>query len=116
MASCSFTITTFNVSVQGSGSLFMFNSTTGDYQFCCGGTIVNGRGRLTIKGCTVTIQQGATETDRRVQATIDTCKGTGTATLQMPPGTVKCTITDKNINNNTMNCNGISQGQKKKKK
>jgi len=115
-AMCSFAVTTFDVSVESGGGALMINAATGNYQFCCGGMIVTGVGRVTVRGCTINLQQGATETDRRINATIDTCRMTGQATLQMPPGTVKCTIIDKNIQNNTFNCSvGLSVLQNQKK-
>ncbi len=103
-AMCTFTVATFNVSVTGSSGVLLVNTTTGDYVICCGGMIVSGKGRMKVKGCTLTLEQGATETDRRLLATINTCQQTGTATLQMPPGQVKCSITDNQVGGGIFTC------------
>src|SRR5205085_5161777 len=53
-ATCSFTVTMFNVSLQdesaGCNSALLFNTVTGDYRFCCGGTIFTGRGTVKQQG------------------------------------------------------------------
>jgi hypothetical protein len=44
------------------------------------------------------------EADRRVLIRFDGAVGAGTAALQSPPGTIRCTITDRNTRNNTCAC------------
>ncbi len=95
-AQCSFIVSTFDqaiVSDSGGGAIFI-NTLTGDYQICCGGMIVSGKGTITKKGCILTLTHNPS--NRRLTVTYDTCKKEGKAVLQMPPGTVKCTIIDSN--------------------
>jgi hypothetical protein len=80
----------------------LFNAATGEYRFCCGGTVFTGVGTLLAKGCVVTIQHNPG--DRRVLIKFDGSVSTGTASLQSPPGVLKCTITDRNTKNNTCAC------------
>lgn len=42
-----------------SGSTLIFNSLTGDYSFCCGGTTITGKGVVTKKGNVVTLTHTA---------------------------------------------------------
>jgi hypothetical protein len=83
-------------------NVLLVNSRTGDYRFCCGGRTFIGRGSVAIKGCTISLQH--TTTDRRVSATIDKLSFRGSASLQAPPGTIQCTITDRDIRNNSCSC------------
>jgi hypothetical protein len=104
-ATCSFTVAVFDVCMQDDtnpATVLLFNSQTGDYRVCCGGTVFTGRGKVRMQGCTISLEH--TTTDRRLQATVD--KGTyrGTGSLQMPPGTSRCTITDRDIRNNSCKC------------
>jgi len=85
-----------------SGVVFFGNSVTGDYQFCCNGTIFKGRAAVIKKGSVVTFEQNAA--DRRVSAKVDGSVSRGTAALQSPPGSMRCTITDRNTRNNTCAC------------
>jgi hypothetical protein len=78
------------------------DSTTGSYRICCGGTSFTGVGKLTRQGKLVTIQHNTF--DRRVLIRVDTGTGIGTTTLQTPPGTLRCTITERNPENNTCTC------------
>jgi len=104
-ATCSFTVTNFNGCLQddsSSSKVVLFNTVTGDYLFCCGGTPVTGKGTVIQQGCLITIQHNAG--DRRVLIKTDYATKKGNASLQMPVGTTKCTITDKLITNNTCTC------------
>jgi subtilisin-like proprotein convertase family protein len=106
-ASCSFAVTVFNGCLQDDanpGNVVLFNTFTGDYRFCCGGVLIKaGKGSVTAQGCTFTIQHNTT--DRRVMIRVSfTGNKSGTASLQAPPGTIKCSISDSNITNNN-NCN-----------
>ena len=95
-AMCSFVVTTFDQAItsdSGGGSIFI-NTLTGDYMICCGGMIVTGRGTIVKKGCVLTLTHNPP--DRRLTVTYDTCQKKGQGVLQMPPGTVKCTIIDSN--------------------
>jgi hypothetical protein len=104
-ASCSFTVTVFSGCLQDDSNpanVVLFNAATGEYRFCCGGTVFSGVGTLLVKGCVVTIQHYPA--DRRVLIKFDGGTSTGTASLQSPPGSIKCTITDRNTRNNTCAC------------
>ena len=57
---------------------------------------------MIIRGCVVTITHNAP--DRRVQISFDGAIKKGSASLQSPPGSIKCTIADKNTDNNVCNC------------
>jgi hypothetical protein len=83
-------------------NVVLFNAATGEYRFCCGGTIFTGVGTLLAKGCVVTIQHNPG--DRRVLIKFDGSVSTGTASLQSPPAVLKCTIADRNTKNNTCAC------------
>ena len=104
-ATCSFAVTTFDLCLQDDsnpGAMVMVNSSSGDYLFCCGGTIFTGQGTVSIKGNLVTVEQN--KTNRRV--TIKVARGTkqGTASYPSPPGNILCQIRDTNITNNTCLC------------
>lgn len=104
-ATCSFTVTTFDVCLQDDSNpatVLLFNSRTGDYRFCCGGIVLTGRGTVIIKGCTISLQHNPF--DRRVLALVDKAALRGNASLQFPPGTTRCTITDRNTTNNSCAC------------
>ncbi len=106
MSSCSFAVTTFDLSItsDSGGGKIMINTVTGDYLICCGGMTVSGKGTITKKGCTLTLTHNPQ--DRRVTAIYDTCRKTGQGTLQMPPGTVKCSFTDRNTVDSTVSSCG----------
>jgi hypothetical protein len=104
-AACSFTVTVFSGCLQddsNAANVVLFNATTGEYRLYCGGTVFTGVGTVLVKGCVVTIQHYPA--DRRVQIRFDGGVGAGTASLQSPPGSIRCTITDRNTKNNTCAC------------
>jgi hypothetical protein len=104
-ASCAFIVTVFNVCLQDNtnpNNVLLFNSFTGDYIFCCNGTTFTGRGKVTRRGQVITLDHATT--DRRVTGRIDGTAKAGSGSLQSPPGTLRCTITDSNTGNNTCNC------------
>ena len=71
-ASCAFQVCVFNVCLQDDSNpsnVFLGNSFTGDYRFCCGGTTFTGKATVTRKGDVLTFQHNPT--DRRVLATDD---------------------------------------------
>jgi 6-phosphogluconolactonase len=84
------------------GVVFFGNSVTGDYQFCCNGTVFTDRATVIRKGSIVTFEQNGA--GRRLVARYDGAVFRGTAALQLPPGTIRCTITDRNTRNNTCQC------------
>jgi hypothetical protein len=104
-ATCSFSVTVFNGCLQDDSNpstVVLFNTVTGEYRFCCGGTIFTGTASVIGKGCTFTLQHNPA--DRRVLIAVDFAVRVGKASLQFPAGTTKCTIADRNITNNTCAC------------
>lgn len=105
-ASCAFTVTVFNGCLQDDSkpeNVVVFNTFTGDYIFCCNGTVAaTGRGAVGSQGCIFTIQHNSF--DRRVLIKVDFAVKKGDASLQKPPGAIKCTILDRNVTNNVCNC------------
>jgi hypothetical protein len=93
----------FEVCLQndGGGASLQINTQTGDYSFCCGGQTYLGRGIVTIRGATVTLQDFSG--NRRLLAKVDKAVNRATASLQLLGGLV-CTITDRNITNNSCSC------------
>lgn len=107
-ATCSFPVTVFNGCLQDDSNpniVVLFNTFTGDYRFCCGGSMFTGTASVLARGCIFTLQHNPV--DRRLLITVDFATRTGKASLQSPPGTTKCTIADRNITNNTCVCQGI---------
>ena len=84
------------------GIVFLGNSQTGAYRFCCGGTVFTGVALVIRRGNIVTFQDNSS--DRRVLVTDDESVHVGKASLQSPPGSIKCTITDRNTTNNSCAC------------
>lgn len=82
--------------------VFLGDSQTGAYKFCCGGTVFAGVALVTRRGGIVTFQDNSA--GRRVLATDDESVHVGRASLQSPPGSIKCTITDRNTTNNSCAC------------
>jgi hypothetical protein len=104
-ATCSFTVSVFDVCIQDDsnpGTVILLNSTTGAYRFCCNGSTYTGTGIVTKKGNVVTLDH--TMATRKVYAKVDRGTYTGTGWIQQPPGTNLCSITDRDIRNNTCNC------------
>lgn len=85
-----------------SRNVVRFN-TAGDYVFCCGGSVMaSGVGTVLVKGGFIEIQHNTPT--YRVLIKADTTVGKGTASLQLPPGVIKCVIADRNMFNNTCAC------------
>jgi hypothetical protein len=86
-------------------TVLMANTVTGNYVYCCqAGVTVVGVGKVTKKGCYITLDhtQGP---DFRVLAKVDKCLAKGEATIQVGPGQTACHgIIDRNIYNNTNVC------------
>ncbi len=104
MATCSFKVRVFDVYLQDDtnpGNAVLFNSFTGEYLFCCNGQKYTGTGTVKKQGCTVTLSDNST---KRVSVTADLNTKKGNGTIQSPPGVNLCTITDRNMGDNTANC------------
>jgi hypothetical protein len=104
-ASCSFTVSTFDVCLQDDSDSrvsLMWSSQTGVYRFCVDGTVYIGQGTATRRGRVFTLMHNPA--DRRLTATADTSAYRGNAILQAPPGTNRVVITDRDTRNNLCNC------------
>ncbi|MEW6127478.1 MAG: HYR domain-containing protein [Acidobacteriota bacterium] len=104
-ATCSFTISLFNACLQDdstSTTVLLWNTFTGDYRFCCSGTVYTGKGSVTKQGNLWTLTHNTT--DRRVLVRLDGSANSGSGYMQTPPGTTRCSITDRDIRNNSCLC------------
>lgn len=104
---CSFKVTVYNAWLQDDSNpstVLLFNTFTGEYRLCYPGVNqpITGVGVVIKKGCSASLQHNAA--DRKLTAQVDAGVSKGTASYQSPPGSLKCTITDKNILNNTTIC------------
>jgi hypothetical protein len=104
-ATCSFPVSVFDVCIQddsNAATVILLNSVTGAYRFCCKGTVYTGTGVVNKKGSVVTLEH--TTLTRKVYAKVDRTTFAGTGWIQQPPGSNLCSITDRDIRNNTCNC------------
>jgi len=117
-ATCTFTITVFDGRLEddfeGCNNTVLFNTFTGDYRWCCHGTIFTGRGKVTRSADSFTLAHNPA--DRRVLITLAAGAPTpaGNAGLQSPPGTVRCVIQDRDIRNDFCVCGAAPCGGGKK--
>jgi len=96
---------TFDSCVQddSSGSVFLFDSNSGEYQFSnCDGFLLSGTGTMTRKGGVITLQHNAS--DRRIMARLDSAVKRGTAWIQSFAEGAGFGIVDKNTGDNTCAC------------
>jgi hypothetical protein len=107
-ATCSFTVSVFNGRLQddteGCNNTVLFNTITGDYRWCCRGTIFTGRGTVKKSGNTISIQHNAADRKVLINLSAGSFPPSGNASLQSPPGTVRCVITDHDTRNDTCVC------------
>jgi hypothetical protein len=104
-ATCSFPVSVFDVCLQDDSNpatVILLNSATGAYRFCCNGTVYTGTGVVKKKAGVVTLEH--TTLTRKVYAKVDRTTFAGTGWIQQPPGSNLCSITDRDIRNNTCNC------------
>ena len=104
-ATCSFSVTVFDVVLQDDSDptiVLLWNSLTGQYRFCCKGTVFTGIGKSQVQGCIFTLTHNPA--DRRVLGRVDKTAHAGTASIQAPPGTLRCTIFDRDIRNDVPLC------------
>jgi hypothetical protein len=105
MATCSFTVTVFNVCIQDDANpttVFLGNSLTGDYRLCCGGVTFTGKAKVSRVGNVVTFEHNAT--DRKLLVKDDEGSFKGSASFQFPQGVTRCTISDRDTRNNSCTC------------
>lgn len=107
-ASCSFTVTVWDASIQDddSGDYLLFNTFTGEYKFVrcgVGGFTMIGQGEIKRVGCVVTLHD-----DSRVNASFDRCviapRNTGNATIKRQQPDTTFVLKDRNILNNSPSC------------
>jgi hypothetical protein len=106
-ATCSFTVTVFDIGLQDDTNpaiVVLANSFTGQYRFCYDGTAFTGTGSVIRQGSTYKLTHFAP--DRRVMVSLNGGGSSpgGTASLQTPLGTTRCSITDRDIRNNSCQC------------
>src|SRR5262249_39691531 len=104
-AMCSFSITVFDACLQDDSNpatVLLFNTATGDYRFCCQGVTYTGKGKVTRQVCIFTLEHNTL--DRRVRGTVDKGVFRGNASIQSPPGRLRCNIFDGNTRDNTCAC------------
>ncbi len=107
-ATCTFTISVFDGRLQddseGCANSVLFNTVTGDYSWCCHGTIFTGRATVKKLGNTFKLEHNAP--DRRVLISLSAgiFPPKGNAALQSPPGTIRCVIQDRDTRNDSCVC------------
>lgn len=102
---CTVSVRLFDMCLQDDSNpstVLLFNSTTGDYIFCCLGVTYTGKGTVTRQGCIYLLEHNAL--DRRVRATSDKAVFRGNASIQAPAGKLRCNIADGNIRDNSCVC------------
>jgi hypothetical protein len=109
MASCSFTVTVFDIRLQDNSNpsrALLWNSVTGQYIFCCNGAVFTGTGKVIRSGNNFTLDHSAP--DRRVRGAVSagTTPPKGNGSLQFTAGNILCTISDSDTRNNTTICGG----------
>jgi hypothetical protein len=110
-ATCQFTVSVFNARVQDEtnpATVLLWNTLTGQYIFCCNGTTFTGTGKVTNSGNNSILEHNAA--DRRVVGRISggTTPPSGSGSIQFNAGNIRCTITDRDITNNTTVCGGAA--------
>ncbi len=107
-ATCMFTVSVFNGRLQddseGCNNTVLFNTLTGDYRWCCHGTIFVGRGKVTKLGNTYKIEHNAVDRRVLINLSAGSFPPSGNASLQSPPGTIRCVIQDRDTRNDTCVC------------
>lgn len=100
---------TFSTSIQDpvTGNTLQFDCLTGNYTFvsCSTGVVVSGRGGCVVFGCTLIFGAGGGNKGgpASVFAQVNTCTGTGSATVTLINGTI-FNLSDGNLNNNSCFC------------
>jgi hypothetical protein len=104
-ATCSFNVDVFSACLadnSNAGSVVLFNASTGEFRFCCGGVpAASGLGTLTVHGCDVTIDN--IKGNRTVHISASGGTGTGSATIKIN-GVVTCQITDSAMAGDVCTC------------
>jgi hypothetical protein len=106
-ATCSFSVKVFNVCIQdrfNANAVLAWNTVTGDYVFCCNGTTFTGVGKVANAGCVYTLNH--TPPNLRITGSVNFANFTGSGSIQSPPGTTRCTISDNDVRDNNCACIG----------
>ena len=94
------------------GNVVQFNA-NGAYVFCCNGSVMaQGVGQATVRGGLIQIQHNVPT--YRVLIKADTTTKKGVASLQLPPGVIKCIIADRDMSNNNCVCAQQASGAESK--
>jgi subtilisin-like proprotein convertase family protein len=110
---CTFTVSTFNARLQDDSVpsiVVLWNTMSGNYIFCCGGTTFTGQGKTFNSGMNFVLDHNGT--DRRVRASLSagSFPPSGNASLQFNAGSILCTIRDSDTRNDTAICGGAAPG------
>jgi uncharacterized repeat protein (TIGR01451 family) len=112
----SVTLQQFDVCLQDDSNpstVLQFSTVTGEYRFCCNGSVVTGRGKITKKGGNVTLSNTTSSHRVSASASLGTTRPTGKASLQSPAGSTRCTITDRDLRNNSCLCGQVSGSRRR---
>jgi hypothetical protein len=107
VTTCSFTVKLFNACIQdraNPAAVLAWNTITGEYIFCCNGSVFTGIGKVASIGCINTIDH--TPVGRRVHGQVDFSTFRGEGFLQVPAGTARCSISDDDVRDNNCSCTG----------
>jgi hypothetical protein len=104
-------VSLYNARVQDDSDVsvvILWNTFTGRYILCCGGTSFTGVGKVSKQGAGFQLEHNAV--DRRLVASLSGASATarGTASMQLTGGRT-CTLADKDVRNDSSVCgnNGL---------
>lgn len=105
-AACSFAVNVYSGSLvdeANTGNVVLFNAMTGDYRFCCNGSLIaSGRGSLSVSGCDLAIDH--IKGNRRIHISVSaSAQGSGNAYMQKGSNQ-HCQITDNTLAGNARSC------------
>ncbi|MEK6304147.1 MAG: HYR domain-containing protein [Acidobacteriota bacterium] len=107
-ATCTFTISVFNGRLQddsaGCNNTVLFNTLTGDYRWCCNGTIYAGRATVSKAGNNYTLTHQPPDRRVLIKLLAGSFPPSGSGSLQSPPGLTRCSIQDRDTRNDTCIC------------
>lgn len=107
-ANCSFKVTVFDVRLQDdsiSAKVILWNSLTGEYRFCCGGTLYSAPTSTVMRqGNIFTLEDRNSPRNVKVIGRCDAGVNSGTASVQSLANKIICSVTDREIRNDTTLC------------
>ncbi len=109
---CTFTVTVsisnFDARLQddsaGCLNTVLFNTSTGEYRWCCNGATFTGVATVKQSGDTFTLQHNASDRRVMIKLSAGSSPPSGTGSIQSPPGTLRCTLQDRDTRNDTCLC------------